>query len=103
MKIDHSRTWTNWVGNQTCAPARIEQAAHETQIADAVRRAAAEGHVIRTFGSGHSFTPIVSTDGVLLETDALRGIVDIDTSARTITAKAQTQIKNHSSIRWLKH
>jgi hypothetical protein len=86
--------WTNWVGNQSCKPSRMEKACNESEIAEAVARARALGQVIRTPGSGHSFTPIVSTDGVVLDTSALSGIVDIDQDAMTVTAKAQTQLKD---------
>lgn len=94
MTSNERQTWTNWVGNQRCAPQRIDYAEDDQQVADAVLKAANDGLVLRTPGSGHSFTPVVSTDGVLLDTSALTGIVDIDTSAHTLTAKAQTQIKD---------
>lgn len=84
--------WTNWVGNQSCNPARIESAANEEQVVQHVKKARALGEVIRTPGSGHSFTPIVSTDGVILNTSELSGIVGIDRAAQTVTVKAQTPI-----------
>ena len=91
MIINKSR-WINWVGNQTCEPARIETATDEEQISEAIVQARAAQQVIRTYGTGHSFAPIVSTDGVILDTKSLRGIVNIDPVAKTVTAKAQTPI-----------
>ena len=86
--------WVNWVGNQTCEPVRIETATDAEQISEAIVRAQAAKQVIRTYGTGHSFAPIVSTDGVLLDTKSLRGIVNIDPVAKTVTAKAQTPISD---------
>ena len=94
MSADSRARWTNWAGNQRCEPSRIVAASTEEQIADAVRAATREHKVIRTPGSGHSFTPIVSTDGVILDTGGLSGIIDIDPDKGTFTAKAQTQIKD---------
>ena len=94
MPADDRHTWTNWVGNQSCTPRRIEHTPDEASIAAAVKRAKAEGLTLRTPGSGHSFTPVVCTDGVVLDTGGLTGIIDIDTNARTITAKAQTLIQD---------
>lgn len=85
-------TWTNWVGNQSCTPARIERADDAAAIADAIHRARAEGLTLRTPGTGHSFSPVVTTDGVLLDTSALRGILGVDAGAKTVTVRAQTPI-----------
>lgn len=86
--------WTNWVGNQSCEPARIAAVSSEDEIADLVRQARKQGQVVRTPGSGHSFTPIVSTDGLLLDSSALTGIIAIDREAMTVTARAQTRLKD---------
>ena len=87
-------SWTNWVGNQSCKPSRMQSVQSEAEIADAVRRARETKTTLRTHGSGHSFSPVVSTDGVLLDTSALNGIVSIDPEAQTITAGAQTVIRD---------
>ncbi|MFN2486219.1 MAG: FAD-binding protein, partial [Acidimicrobiia bacterium] len=74
-------TWSNWVGNQTFAPRQVVATADEESVQEQVRAAVAGSYRVRTFGTGHSFTPIVETD-VLLDTTALRGIVEIDEPAR---------------------
>ena len=70
-------TWTNWVGNQSFEPTRILVAEDELSVQSHVRTALASGNGIRTFGTGHSFTPIVETE-LLLDTTPMRGIVAID-------------------------
>lgn len=87
-------TWTNWVGNQSCMPSSILPVKNEDETAAAVHRARDTGCTIRTSGSGHSFSPVVNTDGILLDSSALNGIVSIDPMAKTITAGAQTVIRD---------
>jgi L-gulonolactone oxidase len=69
--------WTNWSGEQRCAPERIERPRSEDEVVAAVRRATAEGRRVRVSGSGHSFTDIACTDGVMLRLDAMRSIVSV--------------------------
>ncbi|MEO1190637.1 MAG: D-arabinono-1,4-lactone oxidase [Pseudomonadota bacterium] len=92
--------WTNWVGNQQCHPTRIEQAGTEAEIAAAVARALDEGLGIRTAGSGHSFTPIVETPGVLLDTRGLSGVVSVDAEGEQVTALAHTTIAQLGEPLW---
>ncbi|MEM6695281.1 MAG: D-arabinono-1,4-lactone oxidase [Pseudomonadota bacterium] len=94
MRDDVQTTWTNWVGNQSCAPAAILTAETDEEVAAAINQARAAKRSIRTAGGGHSFSPVVNTDGVLLDTAALSGILSIDPEAQTITAKAQTVISD---------
>ena len=58
--------WRNWGRNVSATPARVEHVGSVQGIADAVGRAAAAGLRVRVAGSGHSFTPLVATDGLLL-------------------------------------
>ena len=87
-------TWKNWVGNQSCTHNHMFTATTEVEIAEAVQSARAAGQIIRTVGSGHSFSPVVNTDGILLDTSAVSGIESIDPDAKTITAGAQTVIRD---------
>jgi FAD-linked oxidoreductase len=70
--------WTNWAGDQHCAPHRIEEPASEAELAEAVGRAAVEGLPLRVAGSGHSFTDIVCTDGVLLRLRRMKRVLEAD-------------------------
>lgn len=97
---DEQPSWTNWVGNQSCNPARIVPCATEDAVVAAVREARREGLGARTAGSGHSFTPIVGTDGILLDTSGLKGVVSIDPDACLATAKAHTTIGEFGDPLW---
>ena len=71
-------TWTNWVGNQSCRPSAVAAPTSEQEIAALVARAAEQGLHVRAAGGGHSFTPVVTTDGLLLDLRGLGGIRTID-------------------------
>ncbi len=85
--------WTNWSGELTCSPARIERPVSTAELAAIVRRAAAEGHRVRPVGSGHSFTPLVPTDGVLLDLALMDALLDVDREAGRV--RVQGGIRLH--------
>ena len=92
--------WTNWVGNQSFSPTEIVRAKSEGEIIDTVVRAARVGKRLRVPGSGHSFTPVVETDGILLDASGLTGIVATDYDKLTATAWAQTKIADFGAPLW---
>ena len=71
-------TWTNWAGQQRCAPVAVERPATEEQVAAAVSDAAARGLRVRAAGSGHSFTDAACTDGLMLDLSAMDRLLDSD-------------------------
>ncbi|MFE9661514.1 MULTISPECIES: D-arabinono-1,4-lactone oxidase [unclassified Streptomyces] len=86
-------TWRNWAGNVRARPAREVTPASVEEVASAVRRAAEDGVRVKAVGSGHSFTSVAATDGVLLRPDLLTGIRRIDRAALTVTVEAGTPLK----------
>src|SRR4051794_2374219 len=70
--------WSNWAGDQHCAPAVYVEPASEEEIATAIRDAAARGLPVRVAGSGHSFTDAVCTDGVLLSLRRMKRVLRVD-------------------------
>ncbi len=93
-------TWTNWVGNQSFSPASTAAPRDEDEVAALVRRAAERGQRVRVAGAGHSFTPVVRTDGLLLDLSALRGVVGTDVSAKRATALPGTLIRDFYAPLW---
>ena len=85
--------WRNWAQSVTCHPRVILRPEGTEAIAEAVRAVAAEGGPLRLAGSGHSFTPLVATDGTILCLDRWQGVEAIDTEARTATVRAGTKLK----------
>ncbi|MFE7959668.1 D-arabinono-1,4-lactone oxidase [Streptomyces sp. NPDC057413] len=86
-------TWRNWGGNVTARPAREVTPASVDELAAAVRRAAEDGLTVKAVGTGHSFTSIAATDGVLIRPHLLTGIRTIDRQAMTVTVEAGTPLK----------
>lgn len=81
-----------------CSPARVVRPAHEHEIVHIVRQAVADGLTLRVAGAGHSFAPLVCTDGVLLDITRLEGCVGIDTAAGTATFWAGTPVRDVNRI-----
>ncbi len=87
--------WTNWSGALSCSPANVVRAQSEAEITDAIRIAVTtNAGPVRTPGTGHSFTPIVITDGTLINIDSHAGIVSTDLSAGQAQVKAGTKISD---------
>jgi L-gulonolactone oxidase len=79
-------TWRNWARNVQASPARVLTPRSVGEVSAAVRQAADDGLTLRAAGTGHSFTPLVATDGVLLRPDGLRGLLEVDGSTATVAA-----------------
>lgn len=74
-------------------PVREARPASVQELSDAVRTAAEEGLRVKTVGTGHSFTSIAATDGVLIRPDLLTGIRRIDRRELTVTVESGTPLK----------
>ena len=85
-------TWTNWAGLATSHPAQ-ELSPHDAgEVVDAVIAARHQNLTVKMPGTGHSFTGIAVTDGLLLRPGGLRGITAVDRDALTVTALAGTTL-----------
>lgn len=84
--------WRNWSRSLSATPSRRVAPLAEAAVAAAVRTAAARGEGVRVAGSGHSFTPLVPTDGTLLSLKHMSGLVAVDAAAGLATVQAGTTI-----------
>jgi FAD-linked oxidoreductase len=80
--------FTNWARNQTAAPAEVRTPASTEDVVRAVKDAAATGRRLRMIGTGHSFTGVALTDGVMLRPTALTGV----TSATSVASRADDRV-----------
>ena len=62
--------------------------------------AAAQGLAVRVAGAGHSFTPVVGTDGVLLDLPDSAGIVRIESDGPSVTVRGGTRIAELGDPLW---
>jgi L-gulonolactone oxidase len=81
-------TWSNWTGDQRCAPAAVVRPASEAELAAAVRAAAARGGGVRAVGSGHSFTDVACTDGTMIDLGAMQRVLADDPATGLVTVEA---------------
>ncbi|MGW3458393.1 D-arabinono-1,4-lactone oxidase [Streptomyces olivaceoviridis] len=86
-------TWRNWGGTVSARPVRQVTPASVEELAGAVRRAREDGLKVKAVGTGHSFTSIAATDGVLIRPQLLTGIRTIDRASMTVTVEAGTPLK----------
>jgi L-gulono-1,4-lactone dehydrogenase len=80
--------WSNWTGDQRCAPAAIVRPGSEAELAEVVAAAAARGGGVRAVGSGHSFTDAACTSGTMLDLGELQQVVDADPAGGLVTVEA---------------
>ncbi|NKC01917.1 MAG: FAD-binding protein [Pseudomonadales bacterium] len=67
--------WINWSSNQACRPAERLAPATEESLVELLTQTSGS---IRPVGSGHSFSALVPTDGSLVATDLLSGVISTD-------------------------
>lgn len=94
------KVFQNWSGDVKSYPSQWEYPETEAEVVEIVKRAGREGKKIRVVGSGHSFTPLVYTDSILISLDKLSGIVSIDKPNLRATIKAGTKIHNLGEMLW---
>ncbi len=82
--------WSNWTGDQSCAPAEIVRPRDRAELAAAVTAAAEAGRKVSVAGSGHSFTEAALTGGTLVRVEALRGVLDADRESGLVKVGAGT-------------
>jgi len=81
-------TWSNWAGNQMCAPVAVRRPTSEAELVRLVVDAANAGQRVKCVGAGHSFTPIACTDGVMVDLSGYDRVLGHDPEARTVTVEA---------------
>jgi FAD-linked oxidoreductase len=80
--------WRNWAGNQAMSPAQVVHPRGVEEVAAAIKEAASAGRRVKAIGSGHSFTGIGLTDGVLLQLDRHTDLVAVDATTGHVTVAA---------------
>ncbi|MBN6055313.1 FAD-binding protein [Nonomuraea sp. RK-328] len=86
--------FTNWARNQSVTPHEVRTPASADEVARAVRDAAAAGRRVRMVGTGHSFTGVALTDGLLLRPTALTGVRSFDGDRVTVLAGTPLKLLN---------
>ncbi|NRP71933.1 L-gulono-1,4-lactone dehydrogenase [Ensifer psoraleae] len=90
--------WRNWVGNQSCIVRHKGAPESEAALSEMVREATVLGLNVRCAGSGHSFTPVVATSGLLLTLSGMQGVVGIDQERKRVAVRAGTTINQLGKV-----
>ncbi|MGO8949480.1 MAG: D-arabinono-1,4-lactone oxidase [Ktedonobacterales bacterium] len=85
--------WTNWSGSVKSRPSMLLQPKSVEELTLLVRQCGESGRHLRVVGSGHSFTPLVQTDDVLMSLENLQGIESVDAAGGTATVLGGTRLK----------
>jgi len=96
-----AKRWKNWAGNVAFEPRSRVEPAGESEVVDAVRHAAAEGLTVRAAGAGHSSSPLVETDGMLIDLQRLSDLESVsqDRSRATLGAGSRLNDVNEMLFR----
>ena len=64
--------WRNWSGSQQCLPAARAAPASVAELQGLIADATG---IVRPVGAGHSFSPLVPTDGTIVSMSRLSGLI----------------------------
>lgn len=84
--------WRNWSGYVECPAARVLTPGSAAELAGILRQAVRDGQTVRAAGAGHSFSPLVETDGIILSLDRMQGVIAIDAEARVARIQGGTRL-----------
>lgn len=81
--------WRNWSGSQQCLPAQRTAVASVEDLQQLIRSTTS---VVRPVGAGHSFTPLVPTDDIIVSLSRLSGLVNHDPNTLQATMWAGSRL-----------
>ena len=84
--------WTNWSGYVECPRTTVVTPDSGAQLAQVLAGAARDGQPVRVVGAGHSFSPLVASEGVIVSLDKLQGVIDVDAHTRVARVHAGTRL-----------
>jgi L-gulono-1,4-lactone dehydrogenase len=93
-------TWRNHSGDQVCHPLTIAHPATTEELVELVRL----GMRVRAVGAGHAWSDVALTDGCLIETDRLSGLLDLDDGtlrARALDPATHVRVRGGTRVREL--
>ena len=93
MSVKQGERWRNWSGSVEGAPQQVAMPGSMNELTQLIQTYARDGRRVRVVGSGHSFTPLVQTDDVLMSLDGLQGIEAVDSERGIVTVLGGTKLK----------
>jgi FAD-linked oxidoreductase len=77
--------WSNWAGNQRCAPDAVARPAGTEELVEVVKGAPGR---LKVVGSGHSFTDAACTTGTLIQLGRHQRLLAVDRANQRVTVQA---------------
>ena len=84
--------WKNWSGYVECPSTPVLTPGSGAELATTLADAVRDGRSVRLVGAGHSFSPLVASDGVIVSLDRLQGILSVDAATRVARVHAGTRL-----------
>jgi FAD-linked oxidoreductase len=81
--------WKNWSEVQQCQAQSLATPGDEQALCELLRKASG---TVRCVGAGHSFTPLVPTNGTIVSLERLSGVISHDKASMTATMRAGTRL-----------
>jgi L-gulonolactone oxidase len=88
MRTATRTTWSNWGRNQSCSPEEIRRPGTEDELVHVVKDAAERDLRVKVVGTGHSFTAIACTDGIMVDLANYGRVLSHDAERQTATVEA---------------
>ncbi len=82
-------TWSNWSGGVTATPQAVWRPRDEAELAGLLRGFAGP---VRPAGSGHSFTPLCASSGVIVSLENMSGLIEVFPETREAELWAGTPV-----------
>jgi FAD-linked oxidoreductase len=87
-----SQTWSNWSGFVKFTPQQIVKPSSLDELQRIVGESGRKGHHVRVVGSGHSFTPLMQAEDILISLDNWQGIEEIDVEKGRVKVRSGTKL-----------
>ena len=87
------RVWRNWSGFVQCTPRQILKPSSLDELQHIIGHSGRSGRSVRVVGSGHSFTPLMETEDILISLDNWQGIEEIDVKRGTVKVRGGTKLR----------
>ncbi len=98
LRMTRPHTWTNWARTYSFTPNDVLAPASTTEVVEIIDMARQANVRVKAVGSGHSFTPIAQTDGILVNPRELRGVISVDLEHMQVRVKAGTPLHELNEI-----
>lgn len=70
-------TWSNYIGQQTCHPQKILKPTCLRDLLNAIQEGRKSNLKVRAVGSGHSYSDVCPTDGILLDPHGVNQVLPV--------------------------